>query len=325
MAGTLEMPARIPPMLASTGPLPADERAWGFEVKWDGIRAIAYLDGERLLLQGRRFADYTPRYPELQGLAAGGLRAVLDGELVAFDEHGRPSFERLQARMHLASDAAVRARLQQVPVTYMVFDLLWLDGRETMQLPYERRRALLEELRLDGPSWRCPGHRRGEGAALLAATRELGVEGVVTKRLDCPYEPGRRSSTWVKVKNLRTQDVVIGGFTPGEGSRGGRLGALAVGCAGDDGLVYCGKVGTGFTERTLATLVEQLEPLRRTSSPFAGRQPPKGTVFVEPRLVARVEFREWTASGTLRAPSFKGLRLDVDAHDVTREAQPSAH
>jgi bifunctional non-homologous end joining protein LigD len=324
MGETLEMPERVAPMLARTGPLPADEAAWGFEVKWDGIRAIAYLDRGRLRLQGRRMVDYTPRYPELAAPAAGALRAVLDGELVAFDDEGRPSFERLQARMHLASAAAARARARDVPVTYVVFDLLWLDGRDTMPLPYEERRALLGELAFEVPAWRTPAYRPGEGAALLAATRELGVEGVVAKRLDCAYEPGRRSSAWVKVKNVRTQDVVIGGFTPGEGSRG-RIGALAVGCAGDGELVYCGKVGSGFTERTLAVLARELEPLRRADTPFSGRQPPHGTVFVEPRLVARVEFREWTASGTLRAPSFKGLRFDVDPREVTREAQPFAH
>ncbi len=147
----------------------------------------------------------------------------------------------------------------------------------------------------------------------------------MAKRLDCPYEPGRRSSGWVKVKNVCSQELVIGGWTPGEGGRSKHLGALCVGVHDDDGrLVYAGKVGTGFTESTLALLKRELEPLRTDKSPFAGRRPPTGTVFVEPRLVASVEFREWTQAGTLRAPSFKGLRDDVDPADVVREPQVPA-
>ena len=142
---------------------------------------------------------------------------VLDGEVVAFDEEGRPSFERLQTRMHLASDSAVKRRMRDMPVTYVIFDLLCLDGHRTLPLTYEDRRSLLDELELEGPAWRTPAYHRGEGAALLEATERLGIEGVVAKRLDSPYEPGRRSSGWIKVKNVATQDVVIGGWTPGAG------------------------------------------------------------------------------------------------------------
>jgi bifunctional non-homologous end joining protein LigD len=213
----------------------------------------------------------------------------------------------------------VRRRMRDTPVTYVVFDLLYLDGHSTIPLAYEDRRKVLEALALEGPAWRTPSYHRGEGTALLEATRELGIEGILAKRLDCPYEPGRRSSGWIKVKNVCLQDVVIGGWTPGEGGRAGHLGALAVGVMEDGRLVYAGKVGTGFTERTLAMLERELQPLRRDESPFEGRQPPKGTVFVEPRLVASVEFREWTNSATLRAPSFKGLRPDKDPQDCVRE------
>jgi bifunctional non-homologous end joining protein LigD len=313
-------------MLARTGSLPRDEERYGFEVKWDGIRALLYDDHGHLRLQGRNFTDFTPRYPELRALAGelGARRVVLDGEVVALDDAGRPSFERLQTRMHLASDSAVRRRMKDVPVTYVIFDLLYLDGHSTMPLAYEDRRELLAQLELEGPNWRTPAYHRGEGSALLEATAQLGVEGVVAKRLDCPYEPGRRSSGWIKVKNVDTQDVVIGGWTPGEGGRASTLGALAVGVMEDDRLVYAGKVGTGFTESTLAGVQRELQARARGDSPFDGRQPPKGTRFVEPDLVASVEFREWTRSGTLRAPSFKGLRPDKDPAEAVREPQVPA-
>jgi bifunctional non-homologous end joining protein LigD len=316
------MPDRLPPMLARSGQLPRNEQDYGFEVKWDGIRTVLFSDHGHITLQGRNFTDFTPRYPEVREFsrAQGARRLILDGEIVAFDDEGRPSFERLQSRMHLASDSAGRRRMRDTPVTYVIFDLLYLDGRLTLPLAYEDRRALLEELKLEGPAWRTPAHHRGEGGALLEATRQHGIEGVLAKRLDSPYEPGRRASHWIKVKNVSIQDVVIGGWTPGEGGRSGRLGALAVGVMEDGTLVYAGKVGTGLTQEMLGMLMRELEPLRRDTSPFEGRQPPKGTVFVEPKLVAAVEFREWTRSGTLRAPSFKGLRPDKDPQECIREA-----
>jgi bifunctional non-homologous end joining protein LigD len=315
------MPGQLRPMLARSGPLPPREEQFGFEVKWDGIRTILYADHGHAELRGRNWSDFTPRYPEVRELARslGSRRVVLDGEVVAFDDQGRPSFERLQSRMHLASDSAVRRRMRDIPATYVIFDLLYLDGHSTLALSYEERRELLERLELEGPAWRTPTYHRGEGKALLTATRELGIEGVVAKKLDCPYTPGARASHWIKVKNVHTQDVVIGGWTPGEGGRSTSLGSLAVGVMDGDALVYAGKVGTGFTEQTLALLKRELEPLRHDSSPFSGRQPPRGTVFVEPRLVAHVEYREWTKSGTLRAPSFKGLRPDISPQECVRE------
>jgi bifunctional non-homologous end joining protein LigD len=315
------LPDRLEPMLAHSGELPRDEQSWGFEVKWDGIRTVLFSDHGHMHLQGRNFSDFTPRYPEVRELSRrlGAQRLILDGEIVAFDEQGRPSFERLQSRMHLASDAAVKRRMRDTPVTYVAFDLLYLNGHSTLSLPYEDRRELLERIELEGPAWRTPAYHRGEGGALLAATRELGIEGIVAKRLDSTYEPGRRTSAWVKVKNVCEQDVVIGGWTPGAGGRSSSLGALVVGVMEDGKLVYAGKVGTGFTEQTLALLQRKLEPLRRAESPFHGRKPPKDTIFVEPSLVARLELREWTKSGTMRAPSFKGLRDDVDPQDCVRE------
>ena len=315
------MPTEIEPMLARVGGLPRDDAGHGYEIKWDGVRAIAHVDAGHLTLTGRNGTDFTPRYPEVRALAEalGSQRLILDGEVVAFDPQGRPSFERLQSRMHLASDSAVRRRMADLPVTYVIFDLLWLEGHSTLELPYRERRRLLSELDLNGASWRTPAHREGDGKALLQASAEQELEGVIAKRLDSPYEPGRRSGAWIKIKNHCVQEVVIGGFTPGEGGRAASLGALCVGVYDDRRLLYAGKVGTGFTETLLGTLMRELEPLRRETTPFEGRQPPKGTVFVEPRLVARVEFREWTRAGTLRAPAFKGLRPDIDAASVVRE------
>jgi bifunctional non-homologous end joining protein LigD len=317
------MPDSIASMLASTGPLPRDDAAYGYELKWDGVRAVGYVDSGRLRLVGRNGTDFTPRYPELRALAdeQGARRMIIDGEVVAFDADGRPSFELLQQRMHLASDAAVRRKLAEVPVAYMIFDLLWLEGHSALALPYRDRRTLLADLGLDGPGWRVPAHREGDGKLLLAAAREQGLEGVVAKRLDSAYEPGRRTRAWIKVKIVTTQDVVIGGWTAGEGGRAKTLGALAAGVYDDEGeLRYAGKVGSGLTAETLTLLLRKLEGLARDSSPFTGRQPPKRTNFVEPELVASVAFTEWTRTGTLRAPVFKGLRDDVEPATVVRES-----
>jgi bifunctional non-homologous end joining protein LigD len=312
------MPERIEPTLARTGPLPRDDGSWAYEIKWDGVRAIGYAEGGRLRLASRNGRDITPRYPELRelGRALAGHEAVLDGEVVAFDADGRPSFQRLQGRMHLTSEHAVRRLSQSEPVAYIIFDLLWLDGHSLMHLPYTERRAKLLELGLQGPTWQTPAHHVGDGAAMLEATRAQGLEGVIAKRLDSPYSPGRRSSAWVKVKNVRRADVVIGGWLPGEGKRGGRLGALVVGYYQDGELRYAGRVGSGFSEAELARVGKLLDGLAREDSPFTGRQPPKETRFVEPRLVAVVDYSEVTNTKTLRQPSYKGLRDDIAPEDV---------
>lgn len=315
------MPRKLRPMLARSADEPPGDEGWAYEIKWDGVRAIGYSEGGRLRLESRNGRDITSRYPELRGLGAelGAREVVLDGEVVAFDDQGRPSFERLQGRMHLASEGAVRRRMRDAPVAYMLFDLLYLDGRVTIELPYEDRRELLLGLDLNGAVWRTPEHHMGDGEALLAASREHGLEGIVAKRLGCPYEPGRRSRNWVKVKNVFRQELVVGGWMPGEKGRRGRFGALLVGHYDDEALRYAGRVGSGFTEAELIRLGKLLEPLARKESPFEGRQPPKGAVWVEPELVAEVEFREWTRAGTLRAPVYKGLREDKDPRAVVRE------
>jgi bifunctional non-homologous end joining protein LigD len=259
---------------------------------------------------------------------------------VAFDDSGKPSFERLQRRMHVTSQSAVRRLAASIPVVYAIFDLLYLDGRSLMELSYRERRAELEELELGGRAWRVPSAHPGEGAPLLEATREQGLEGIVAKRLDSRYEPGRRSGAWLKVKNTLRQELVIGGWLPGEGRRTRRIGALLMGYyqrddagaaqSGEAGrragsrpageFVYAGRVGTGFTEATLDELAALLEPLRRETSPFTrGPKLPREAVFVEPRLVAEIELREWTGEGVMRAPSFKGLRDDKSPAEVVVE------
>lgn len=302
------LPEGVKPMLATLGQLPARDEGWAYELKWDGVRALCCLEPGHIRLESRTGGDITSRYPELRGLAAGSMQALLDGEVVALDSEGKPSFERLQSRMHLASDAAVRRVAKDVPVTYVIFDLLHLDGRSTMAMPYDERRELLEGLGLEGPAWRTPQNQHGRGSELLDLTAAQGLEGIVAKRRDSRYEPGRRSGAWVKVKNVLTEELVIGGWSPGEGGRRGRIGALLMGFREGGELRYAGKVGTGFTEAALRDLQAKLDPLRRDTSPFHGRQPPKGSVFVEPELAAKIEFREWTRTRTLRAPSFKGLR-----------------
>ncbi len=321
-------PEHVSPMLASPGTLPADDGRWAVEIKWDGVRAIAHSQPGRLRLETRNLNDITARYPELRALnrALSSHLAVLDGEIVAFDEAGRPSFERLQGRMHLASESAVRRRAQEAPVSYVIFDLLHLDGHDLSHLPYEQRRGRLAELELDGARWQTPAFHRGEGAALLDASHHLGLEGVVAKRLDSGYEPGRRSRAWIKVKNSARQELVIGGWVPGAGRRQERIGALLVGVYEDEDagespprLRYAGRVGTGFDEAELARLGELLAGLQRPGSPFADGRAPRGTCFVEPVLVAEIEFTEWTAQGMLRHPSYKGLRDDREAKTVVRE------
>jgi bifunctional non-homologous end joining protein LigD len=323
------MPERILPMLAGAGELPAREEKWSFEVKWDGVRAIAYIKPGRLRLESRNLNEITETYPEVRGILRDlGMReAVFDGEIVAFGDDGRPSFERLQRRINVSSASAVRRLSASTPVVYAIFDLLYLDGHSLMALPYEERREHLDGLGLGGPAWRVPAVHPGRGRALLDATEAQGLEGVVAKRLDSRYEPGRRTGAWVKIKHVRRQELVICGWLPGEGRRADRIGALLMGYWTDDGrLSYAGRVGTGFTERTLNELARTLAPLRRADSPYdEAPKLPRNAVYVEPDLVAEVEFREWTTEGVMRAPSFKGLRDDKAAIEVVRETDGGEH
>jgi bifunctional non-homologous end joining protein LigD len=324
--GREPMPSRILPMLAGAGELPSDEPKWSFEVKWDGVRALAYAQPGRLRLESRNLREITAGYPEVRGLSAqlGMREVVLDGELVAFDDQGRPSFERLQRRMHVTAASAVRRLSASTPVVYAIFDLLYLDGHNLMALAYAERRERLTDLGLAGAAWRVPAAHPGQGRQLLMATGAQDLEGIVAKRLDSRYEPGRRTGAWIKIKHTRRQELVIGGWIPGEGRRTDSIGALLMGHYEGEGderrLRYAGRVGTGFTERALTQLRERLAPLRRDESPFTPKPKlPRNSEFVAPELVAEIEFREWTSDAMMRAPSYKGLREDKLAIEVVRE------
>jgi bifunctional non-homologous end joining protein LigD len=320
-------PESIVPMLAKLSELPAKDDGWGVEVKWDGVRAIAYCRPGRLQLQSRNLNEITAQYPEVRRLSRqlGALDAVLDGELVAFDAEGRPSFERLQQRIHQTSESVVRRRMKTHPVTYVIFDLLYLDGGDLTGEPYTRRRKLLENLELEGEAWQTPGYSVDHARELLAASAEQKLEGIVLKRLDSRYAPGKRTGSWLKVKNLGRQEFAIGGWQPGEGRRRNRLGSILIGYFDEAAqLQYAGKVGTGFSDRDLDDLMERLAPLERKRNPFAGGKGPRQAHYVEPELVAEIEFPELTAEGMVRHGSFKGLREDKPARDVGIERPEGA-
>jgi bifunctional non-homologous end joining protein LigD len=233
---------------------------------------------------------------------------VLDGEVVALGPDGTPSFQVLQRRMHVVSPHDVRTRMADTPVIYMAFDVLRLDGELTLTRPYAERRKLLESLALAGNNWQTPPSQPGDGDAVLAVARLRGLEGVVAKRLDSNYEPGRRSRAWLKIKNKQHAQLVIGGWAEGNGNRAGRIGALLVGYHDGDDLRYAGNVGSGFTDKMLNELRSRLAPLQRDDCPFANRPPWPQLHFVDPVLECEVEFTEWTEEHTLRHPVFKGLK-----------------
>jgi bifunctional non-homologous end joining protein LigD len=316
------MPKTITPMMARlVSRLPTPDDGWGFEFKWDGIRSLAYVEGGRVRLQSRTGEDITPRYPEIHpmGRALGSTEAVLDGEIVALDDDGRPSFEEIQQRMGLTDANEIRRKMKQVPVTYMLFDVLWMDGHSLTDQPYLDRRKALGGLQLGGAAWQTPPFEKGGGRTIFDASKKAGLEGVVAKRLDSKYEPGKRTGAWEKIKNHNRQELVIGGWLEGEGKRRGYPGALLVGYYDKKKFVYAGKVGTGFSDATLDKLNQLLKPLAIEKSPYDAGSPPRGARFVKPKVVAEFEFLEWTRGGQLRAPSFKGFRIDKKASEVVRE------
>jgi len=303
--------------------VPPDQDQYSFEFKWDGIRAITYWDGRHLRIESRNQNDITRRYPELQDLAdaLGSRKAVLDGEIVALDENDQPSFPLLTRRMHVEGAAAIERLVHEVPVYYVIFDLLWLDGRSVMNRSLKERREMLEELTLMGPNWRVSPAMIGEGTAMFETARKHRLEGIVAKKLDSTYQPGKRSPHWRKIKTVFGQEFVVGGWTPEEGSTR-RIGSLLVGYyeAGDPKKFrYAGSVGTGYKAADHVSLSKQLAELATDSSPFADKLPKRGVNFVKPQLVVEIEYRRWPATGSLQQASYKGVRTDKRASQVVRE------
>ncbi|NUP43561.1 MAG: hypothetical protein HOY76_42695 [Streptomyces sp.] len=318
------------PMMARLGTLTSVQGAgWAVEMKWDGVRALAYIEGGSVRLMSRNTKDITPAYPELQLMAGstGGRAAVIDGEIVAFDEAGRPSFEALQPRMHQRNPAAVAELTRVVPVTFMAFDILHLDDDSVVGRPYTDRRELLENTLRPGYRWEVPVWFADHADRAFDSSRQLGLEGVVCKRLGSPYRPGRRSGEWTKVKNVSAAEVVIGGWRPGGGRRSGMIGSLLLGAYDPRGrLMYVGHVGTGFTQAMLRDLQERLAPLERPDPPFdepVPREHARDARWVEPRVVGEVQYAEVTGDGRLRHPSWRGLRPDREPDEASTSDFPA--
>jgi bifunctional non-homologous end joining protein LigD len=322
-------------MAASAGSVAelAGDADWRFEGKWDGIRAIARVGPGVFELHSRTGRDITAGYPELEELAdlLDGHSVVLDGEIVAYatasgpskDGAGRTDFGLLQQRMNLLRPADVRKMVDVVPVTYLAFDVLYVDGVSLLGRGYDTRRQLLHALPLHGDRVRVPEALDGTVRDALDRTDELGWEGVVAKRATSVYQPGKRSGSWIKLKHQRTQEVVLVGWKPGNGRRAGTIGSLLLAVPGDDGgLRYAGKVGTGFTDAILDDLYRRLDELRTTTSAVADTVPraeARGARWVQPELVGEIVFTEWTHERHVRAASWRGLRPDKRPADVRLE------
>lgn len=302
----------IAPMLATHGSVAKLKAGqWAFEGKWDGYRLLIEADHGDLRVRSRRGREVTGEYAQLRSLAAdlADHQVVLDGEAVVLDANGVPSFHAMQNRG------------RGTRVQFWAYDVLYLDGRSLLRARYSDRRKVLEMLATDS-SLIVPELLPGDGGQALEYSAERGWEGVIAKRRDSTYQPGRRSSSWIKDKHWNTQEVVIGGWRAGEGGRSSGIGSLVLGIPGDGGLQFAGRVGTGFTEHELANLKKTLAPLRTESSPFnppLPRAEARGVTYVEPVLVGEVRYSEWTPENRLRQSSWRGLRPDKEPGDVVRE------
>ncbi|MEX2457472.1 MAG: non-homologous end-joining DNA ligase [Actinomycetota bacterium] len=326
-ASALGQPAPPPedlrPMLAEVARQPFNDPAWRFEPKLDGIRTLAYVTTDATRLISRSGRDQTKTYPEISRLAehVNALSAVIDGEIVAVDADGRPSFEVLQQRMNVTGEKEIDRVRRTIPVTLFAFDLLWFDGRDLTSRPLTERRERLEAIVTQGTRIQLTMFVDGDGEDFYEACKDLGFEGMLAKRKASAYLPGRRSSDWRKVKILNRQDCVILGWTPGTGGRSSMFGALLIGAYSTGTLRWIGQVGTGFTERMLDDLMKKLKPLETDEPPIpdAALRKTKGAHWVRPELVCEVEYLQQTKGGKLRAPSFKGLRPDKVPEDCLLE------
>lgn len=317
-------------MKATTGPLPTGPD-WIYELKWDGMRLLVEVAATGVRAWSSNGREATATFPELAALgpALAPLECLLDSEVVALEADGRPSFERLQRRMHVTSAAEAAHRAAEVPIELVVFDILRLGDSDTVAMPWRDRRHLLEQLDGELPTGVSLATVFDDGERLLDACRDRGLEGVIAKRRDTPYVPGTRSRQWVKVKVRRHQEVVVGGWAPGEGRRAGVMGSLLIGYH-DDGpeglkLRYAGRVGSGFTDHELGRLGAILTPLASEVCPF--EPPPPALItreahWVRPEVVVEVAFGQWTDENRLRHPVYLGQRIDTDPAAVVREPQP---
>jgi bifunctional non-homologous end joining protein LigD len=316
------MPAAVSPMLASLTEAPFDDKRWGFELKWDGYRALARIERDgTLTLSSRNGNDFSQKFPELKALpdAFNERPLIVDGEIVVLDAEGRPSFQALQERL----DRFGRADPSKKPVTFVAFDLLYGNGRDLRGEPLTARKAALESVLTGKGPVMYSKHVVGDGKALFELAGQRGLEGVVAKKLDSTYHE-RRSRDWLKIKTQHRQEFVVGGWTEARGSRS-HFGALLLGVYEGDDLVYAGSVGTGFDARKLTAIAAKMDPLARKTAAFS-KTPKTDTPahWIRPDLVAEVSFAEWTRDGLLRQPVFVALRSDKDPHDIVRERETSA-
>lgn len=318
-------------MLASATTPPRDMSGFLVEPKWDGVRLVVTVHGGTVTMITRNGREVSSHYPEVAAIATGldGRSAVLDGEVVTFDEKGSTSFQRLQQRMHVARPSA--DLLAEVPVVLMLFDLLWLDGEDLTGLTQAERRRRLEVLAPDGPFWHVtPLLPVAPVDELMQACSEVGMEGFVLKRADATYQPGKRSSAWIKLKCIQRRELVVGGWASGRGGRTGSIGSLAVGLYGldrttgesDGRLHFVGMAGSGLTQDWIRQLTTVAERLGTDESPFAEQI--VGVRFVEPRLIAEVAYSQVTDGGTLRHPRVQGFRTDLDPTAVVADEELQA-
>jgi bifunctional non-homologous end joining protein LigD len=325
--GFAPLPAHMSPMLAVSDRLPSDDGQWAYEFKWDGMRVLVWVDGGRLRMVSRNDNDITRSFPDLRGFgeSLASHQALLDGELVVLGQDGKPSFSQLQHRIHGGSPSSVQRLASAFPASLVIFDLLHLDGVSLLDRAYDQRRSALEALGIGAPNWAVtPSFTDATGPEILRVAVDAGMEGVVAKRRSSLYRPGQRSREWIKVKHQRMQEVVIGGYTKGKGSRRADFGALLLGVPSEDAakLTFVGKVGTGFSERDRGELLISLRRIERVTSPFDEPLPTalrKEAAFVSPKMVGEVRYGEWTPDGHLRHPVWRGLRPDKSSADVRRE------
>jgi bifunctional non-homologous end joining protein LigD len=331
------MPDFVEPMKATLADAPFSDPDWLFEVKWDGYRVEAVVRDGSVRLWTRNRQDASRYFPRLAGSPdwINARDAIVDGEVVALRPDGTADFSLLQDATGVKGPGSARlgrtgvrgtgvrgeAR-EAIPLAYEVFDLLYLDGRSLVDVPLEDRKRLLRAVLREHPMVRYAGHVESEGETFFRAAAERGVEGMVAKLRRSRYEPGRLSRAWLKLKVRPEQELVVGGYVPGKG-RSADLGALAVGVHEDGVLRYAGRVGSGFDDATRTALLNRLEPLRRPDPPFRDAPRLPGAIWVEPRIVIRVEFAEWTTDGLVRQAAYKGLELGREAESVTRE-RPAA-